>query len=77
MGKWIKKFELLIWAATLAGGLIFTTFQTFATIKYVDEKNQTLLEAIHEVRDGVEMVDERTWELAGESGPPPKKHHYR
>ena len=64
MGKWLKQFESLIWAAMLALTSLAFVYQSFATKEYVDVKHNGVLLILEDIRDSVKKIDERTYELA-------------
>lgn len=64
MSKWLKEFQGLVWAATLIAVALVWAYQSFATIAYVDQKHQGVLEILHEINDHVKTIDDRTFELS-------------
>lgn len=66
MGKWFKQFEALIWAATLALATMAYTYQSFATKEYVNQKHESVMDVLKDIRGAVQKIDDRTYELAKE-----------
>lgn len=64
MGKWLKDFQALIWAATIAVGLISYAYQSFATKEFVNTKHESVMGVLSEIRESVKTIDDRTYELA-------------
>lgn len=66
MGKWFRQFEALIWAATLAIASLAFMYTSFATKEYVDQKHQSVVGILQDIKTAVEKIDGRTYELARE-----------
>lgn len=64
MGKWFKQFESIIWAISLGAATLAYCYQSFATIKYVDEKHQSVMEVLRDIQTSVHQVQDQTFELA-------------
>ena len=64
MGKWFKQFEALIWAATLALVSLAFVYTSFATKEYVDNKHESVMGVLSEMRESLKKIDDRTYELA-------------
>lgn len=66
MGKWFFQFEKLIWIATLALVSLAFVYSSFATKEYVDVKHDGVVTLLTQIKDSVEKIDQRTYELAKE-----------
>lgn len=64
MGRWFRQFEALIWAATLALASLAFVYTSFATKEYVDQKHQSVVGILQDIKASVEKIDDRTYELA-------------
>ena len=56
MGPWYKQFEALIWAASVALGVLIYTIGAFATKEYVNLKHESVTEILHEIREDVRDI---------------------
>jgi hypothetical protein len=77
MGTWFKQFESLIWAASIALCALAYCYDSFATKEYVNQKHDSVMDVLKDLREEVQTIDERTYQLNGESGPAPKHHRTR
>lgn len=66
MGGWFKKFEALIWAATLAMASLVFVYTSFATKEYVDVKHAGVISMLQGMKDSLDKIDQRTYDLARE-----------
>lgn len=64
MGKWFRQFEALIWAVTLALASLAFVYTSFATKEYVDQKHQSVVEVLRDIKSSVDKIDDRTYEMA-------------
>lgn len=66
MGGWFKKFEALIWAASLAMASLAFVYTSFATKEYVDTKHAGVVQMLQDIKNSVDKIDQRTYDLARE-----------
>ena len=66
MGKWFRQFEALIWAASLAIATLAFAYQSFATKEYVNQKHESVMDVLTEIRASVRTIEDRTFQLAKE-----------
>lgn len=64
MGKWLKDFQVIVWAATLMAISLVWAYQSFATIAYVDQKHAGVMDILKDIQDRVKTIDDRTFDLA-------------
>lgn len=74
MGKWLKEFQTLIWAASLGIAAIMYLITTFATqsalaekeveIKsYVNQKHDSVEKRLDGIETVLERIDQRVFEM--------------
>lgn len=75
MGSWFKKFEALIWAATIAFMSLAWIYATFTTKEALAQKEVQITQMVElkhagvvgiltQMQDTLNKIDERTYQLA-------------
>lgn len=64
MGRWLKQFEALIWAASLAVASLTFMYTSFATKEYVDAKHLSVVGILQDIKASIDKIDQRTYDLA-------------
>ncbi len=59
---WFKHFESLIWAATLVAASLVFAYQSFATKEYVDQKHESVVNILQDIKSAVQKIDDRMYE---------------
>lgn len=63
MGAFFKQFEALIWTASTTVGVLLWAYTSFATKEYVNQKHESVVQILSDIRDTVKTMEQRQYEL--------------